>query len=89
MPVSPVFQEMFENVEDDQNFLKLDDVSPQTLETLENIMLKNTIKAENITKGLCEFSDKFNIQPLVKICADHYRTSINTNNLLETMKIGG
>ena len=51
-------------------------------------MLKNTIKAENITKGLCEFADKFDIQPLVKICADHYRTSININNLLETMKIG-
>ena len=85
--VSSVFKEMFEMTEDDQNSVKLNDVNPQTLRVFQSIFLTNNIEMKNITKELCMFADKYDIQPLIKICVDFYETSLKKEYLIEAVEI--
>ena len=62
----------------------MEDVSIETIQTLQNILDKNSVKPEQITLDLYKFADKFDIQPLVRFCGDYLGTEINMENVFET-----
>ena len=68
---------MFENCPGESK-VPMIDCNPQHIQVLQNILDKcHSLIPEDITVSLFEFADKFQIEPLLKICGDHFGKNIN------------
>ena len=84
--ISPFFKEMFENCPG-ENKVPMIECEPQYMQVLKNILHKHSLNPEEITVGLFKFADKFQIEPLLRICRDHFGKNINKENMFEVALI--
>ena len=80
--ISPFFKEMFENCPPEKK-VQMIDCEPQHMQVLKNILDKNLLNPEEITVGLFKFAEKFQIEPLLRICGDHFGKNIKKENMFE------
>ena len=78
--ISPFFKEMFENCPG-ENKVPMINCEPQHIQILQKILDKKWVSSEEITLDLFEFADKFQIEPLLKICGEHFGKNINVENM--------
>ena len=80
--ISPFFKEIFENCPG-ENKVPMIDSEPQHMQVLKNILDEHLLNPEEITVGLFKFADKFQIEPLLRICGDHFGKNIEKENMFE------
>ena len=72
---------MFETCISTDGNLPIPNESIQTIETFKHIL--DGINPIEITVPLCKFADKFDIQPLIKACLEHFAKNLSKENMYE------
>ena len=93
--ISPVFEKMQserwnkgDNENSDVVSVEEKDFPPETIQSFKNIIYnKNNIEEKDLTPELLMFCDKYDIQPLFKICHSHLLETFTKDNLLERIKV--
>ena len=93
--ISPVFEKMQserwnkgDNENSDVVSVEEKDFPPETIQSFKNIIYnKNSIEEKDLTPELLMFCDKYDIQPLFKICHSHLLETFTKDNLLERIKV--
>lgn len=86
---SPVFAALFIHEKKDvSKSLKITDVSKETIqEMLRYMYTGQAINLKNIAVELLKIAHKYNIDGLIKLCADHLKSKININNVLHMLAL--
>ena len=87
--VSDVFRTMFENpdnVEHQSRSVKIEDVDPQTILSFQSLLRKIQVADEHLNVATLLFADRYNVQPIVKLCIDHLKSNITKDNFPEIVK---
>ena len=84
--ISPFFKDMFENCPGEKK-VPMIDCEPQDIEVLQKILNQHDLAISDITVGLFEFADKYQIEPLLRICGDHFGKNITKENMFEVALI--
>ena len=93
--ISPVFEKMQserwkKGGDTENNVISVEekDFPPETIQSFKNIIYnKNNIEENDLTPQLLMFCDKYDIQPLFKICHSHLLETFTKENLLERIKV--
>ena len=80
--ISSFFRDTFENYPGETK-IPMIECSVQDVGIFKNILDKKCLKSEQITVDLFKFADKFEIQPLLKICRDYFGRNIKKENMFE------
>ena len=81
--ISSVFKEMFETCTSTDGNLPIPNESIQTIETFKHILDGYGSNPIKMTVALCKFADKFDIQPLIKACLEHFAKNLSKENMYE------
>ena len=86
--ISPVFERMQEEpfVESHHKVVKIEDFEPETLQSFKNIIYDRSIDEKDLTPQLLMFADKYDIQPLYKICHRHIMETFTKENYLDRIR---
>ena len=87
---SEVFFKMIHgtNKETETNSVKIDDFTPETIKTFQNMAFGNEISNnEDLTPELLLFSQKYFIKPLIAKCVYHLMKTLTEENVFEVVKI--
>ena len=87
--ISDVFAAMIENpntVESRQGFVDIEGVDIEVVKSFKRILCERKILEEDFTCKLLVFVDRYNIQPLVRMCRSKLKAYISPENILEVIK---
>ena len=87
--ISDVFSAMIENpntLESKKRYVVLENVSARTVNNFKRILCERNGSKEDLDFELLMFADRYNIQPLVKICKSQIMKSISKENLIDIVK---
>ena len=87
--ISPVFERMLTNPnfkEYKEGYTEVKDTSPKTIKALKNILSLDYIEKEDLSVELLILADKYQINPLYKLCQEHLCTAISKENLFDVIK---
>ena len=84
---SEVFKTMFnvkESKENQEGFIKIDDVSAETMRTFLKFLYKDELKPEEIDCNLMIAAEKYDFKRLYNICSKYLEKKIDANSVMET-----
>ena len=87
--VSDVFRTMFDNpnnVEYLSGSINIEEVDPNTIISFKNLLQKHHVNNEDLNVATLLFADRYNVQPIVRLCIDHLKFNITKNNFPEIVK---
>ena len=83
--ISPVFERMQGEsyIESHHKVLKVEDFEPETIQSFKNIIYSKNIDQKDLTPQVLMFADKYDIQPLYKICHRYIMETFSKENYLD------
>ena len=87
--VSDVFRTMFDNpnnVEYQSGSINIEEVDPNTIISFKNLLQHHHVNKEDLNVATLLFADRYNVQPIVRLCIDHLKFNITKNNFPEIVK---
>ena len=87
--VSDVFRTMFENpnnLECQRGVVCLEEVNPSTILAFQRLLTSHKVEEQDLNVAMLLFADRYNIQPIVKLCLNHLKENITKDNFPEIVK---
>ena len=87
--VSDVFRTMLDNpnnVECQSGSINIEEVDPKTLMSFKRLLQKHYVDTEDLNVATLLFADRYNVQPIVRLCIDHLKFNITKDNFPEIVK---
>ena len=87
--VSDVFRTMFENpnnLECQRGVVCLEEVNPSTILAFQRFLTNHKVEEDDLNVAMLLFADRYNIQPIVKLCLNHLKENITRENFPEIVK---
>ena len=87
--VSDVFRTMFDNpnnVEYQSGSINIEEVDPNTIISFKNLLQHHHVNKEDLNVATLLFADRYNVQPIVRLCIDHLKFNITKDNFPEIVR---
>ena len=86
--ISPVFKNMFKNdyVESENNYVKIKDVEPETIQAFKNTLCHDGISDIDLTPQLFIFAKRYLIEPLLNVCREKLARDLSKDNFMDAIK---
>ena len=87
--VSDVFRTMLDNpnnVECQSGSINIEEVDPKTILSFKRLLQKHYIDIKDLNVATLLFADRYNVQPIVRLCIDHLKFNITKDNFPEIVR---
>ena len=87
--ISDVFQAMLENpytLESQRSFVKMENVSLETVQNFKKILCDGVMDKEVLNVDMLMFADRYNVQPLVKLCKNEVVNNVTKKNVIDVIR---
>ena len=87
--ISDVFQAMLESpytLEFQRSFVKMENVSLETVQNFKRILCDGVMDKEVLNVDMLMFADRYNVQPLVKLCKNEVMINVTKNNVIDVIR---